>query len=614
MCGIVGFLHFNKTISEEQLRKMTSRMDYRGPDDEGYYFSQVNDYQLGFGFKRLSILDLSELGHQPMHFENLSIVFNGEVYNYQEIREDLKRIGYTFHSDSDTEVILKSFHCWGRSCVERFNGMFAIAIYDANEDEVVLFRDRMGIKPLYYSLENGDLLFSSELGPLLEYPFIKKEIDQVSISSYLYHGYLPATDSMIRGVKKLAPGSLMSFKKGAVEHYRYYKLERVISSSRSFDDTVAQLDELLQESVKKRLIAHVPVGCFLSGGYDSSLASAVMQRVASSQVNTFSLGFNEKKFDESEYAKAIAKHLGTRHHELIVSVNDVKELLPQIISQLDEPLGDSSLIPTWMVSRLAKDEVKVVLSGDGGDELFAGYRNYAEAMKLRSLKWLGLPFYIAQQLFDCSKALGKLNHRFAKYPYLWKDEHIINHGYLISKNYLGKLLIKGFQENASYSQSFDPKAHLIENYTMQDLQSYLPGDILTKVDRASMMNSIEARTPYLDYNLVNFALTIPIEEKLQLEGKAHLKTLAHKYIPKELLERPKKGFSMPIHDWLKGDLSFLVNENLSQDFITKQGIFKWDEVSRLLTSYRSNQSNEYVSSIIWNMVVFQIWWKQNLSN
>ncbi len=610
MCGIVGFKH-KKKLSEDHLREMAETMKYRGPDDEGYELSEINGYQIGLGFKRLAILDLSQNGHQPMKFEHLSLIFNGEVYNYQELGKELRSEGYSFDSSSDTEVILKAYHKWGINAFRRFNGMFSIAIQDDLQDELILVRDRLGIKPLLYACMGSDIIFSSELGPLLKYPYVDKDIDNESLYHYLFSGYVPSGKSMLKGVDKLRPGHYLIHKRGNASIHQYYDIQTNKRSPLGLENGVNTLESLLRKSIEKRLISDVPIGCFLSGGYDSSTVAAVMQDISDRPINTFSLGFKEKSYDESTYASQVANHISSDHHELIVSIDNAKELLENLPKNLDEPLGDSSFIPTWMVSQLASKHIKVVLSGDGGDELFAGYRNYKHALKLYHNRYLTLPFFLLQQIFDFSSLLGKINHRYAKYPYSFRKEDIIKQNELIAANYIGNLILG--LKNVRRQEVFSPnELHIVDAYTLHDLKNYLPNDILTKVDRASMLNSIEARTPFLDHELVDFARTVPMNLKLPNGGKYLLKELTHRYIPKAIMERPKKGFSIPVFQWLKNEMAHLVDQNLGDSFIREQQIFNPVQIKQLLHFFYRGSTNGYVESIIWNMIVFQMWWKKNL--
>lgn len=447
MCGIVGFIHHSKTITQGDLQKMASTIDYRGPDDEGYYISGFNDFQVGMGFRRLSILDLSIGGHQPMLFKNLIVTLNGEIYNFREIREELKKHGYIFNSGSDTEVVIKAFHFWGVNMVERFIGMFAIAIFNNETNELFLIRDRIGIKPLYYYLSGHNLVYASEVKPILAYPWFSKEINFNSLSKYLYHGYITGPDSIFTNVCKLDPGSYLKFSNGKAEIVKYWNLKEVFiknSAEKIFSekDCLNQLDDLLTSSVGYRMISDVPIGSFLSGGIDSSLTTAIMQKLSGQPVNTFTIGFEDEKFDEALNARAISGYLGTNHHELTLPVTKARELIEKLPCFYDEPFGDSSALPTILVSQLAKNNATVVLSGDGGDELFCGYKYYEFAKKMSKFRAIGKILGIFPEQFDVSGKLFSLNPRFGRYPYLNNNINIINVNYLLSRYFLSDIFLQ----------------------------------------------------------------------------------------------------------------------------------------------------------------------------
>jgi asparagine synthase (glutamine-hydrolysing) len=616
MCGIVGFIHSNSNIKEKDLREMTQTISYRGPDDEGYFYTSTNGHTIGMGFRRLAILDLSLNGHQPMHFEHLVITFNGEVYNFKDVREELIAKGYMFGSNSDTEVILKAFHCWGPTMVNRFIGMFAIAIYNKKNDELFLFRDRIGIKPLYYYLSSNSLVYASELKPIMRYPGFNKEIDFQALSSFLYHGYITGERSIFQNVYKLEPGTYMRYANGQISKTTYWSVkEKYLENSKSPLKDEAEclqiFDDLLTSSVKYRMISDVPVGCFLSGGFDSSLVSAVMQKLSPQPISTFTIGFNEEKFNEALCAKEVSRHLGTNHHELYLSVSKAKELIEEIPAYYDEPFGDNSALPSMLVSRLAKDKVTVVLSGDGGDELFCGYKNYNAAAKLASMQFATKPLGYLQNVFDISHLLYKINHRFGRYPYLNSPENIVNVNYILSKYALESIFLNSeYFLNKAYTQTKGLTSDVQELYMLQDMKTYLPDDILTKMDRASMSISLEARVPILDHRIIEFSYRVPHHLKNNNGVQKYLlKQLAYKYIPKALLDRPKQGFAIPIFKWMREDMHYLIDELLNERYLKDQGIFNYMAIRNLLNGFQHKKS-PVAGNYLWNVLSFQLWYNK----
>ena len=378
MCGLLGVVDYKKNLNTSLFREMLNSLKHRGPDDEGLEVFSLDSCSILLGHRRLSIIDISSNGHQPMFYEHLALVYNGEVYNFKDIRQDLISEGYSFDSNSDTEVILKSYHFWGIDCVERFRGMFAFAIYDSKQQEIIIFRDRAGVKPLYYSQTDNALIFSSELRPLLNYPYFNKEIDFEAVSSYLQFGYIHAPKTIFKSVQKLLPGHYLKYdiRSKILVKECYWNINDFYENQVAREDITAKLEATIIEAFNLRMIADVPVGVFLSGGIDSSLVAAIVQKYSKMPINTFTIGFEDKKYDESNYAKEIAKYLGTNHTELICNKEDALAIITKLPKIFDEPFADSSAIPTVLVSELAKKQVSVVLSGDGGDELFCGYPSY----------------------------------------------------------------------------------------------------------------------------------------------------------------------------------------------------------------------------------------------
>jgi asparagine synthase (glutamine-hydrolysing) len=617
MCGITGFIHYNKNLNQDDLRKMVNTIDYRGPDDEGFYINNFRDYQVGMGFRRLAIIDLSMGGHQPMIYKNLVITLNGEIYNYREIREELHNHGFNFESGSDTEVVIKSFYYWGINMVERFIGMFAIAIYNIETNELYLIRDRMGIKPLYYSVQGKDLIYGSELKPIITYPGFSKVLNFDSLSKYLYHGYINSPDSIFLNVFKLEPGSYLKWSVGNLIVKKYWNLTEIYSKNKlkeitNENECLQQLDDLLTSSIRYRMISDVSIGSFLSGGIDSSLTTAIMQKLSGQPVNTFSIGFEDEKYNEADHARAVSNHLGTHHYELVLPVGKAIEIINELPLYYDEPFGDSSALPTILVSRLAKKNATVVLSGDGGDELFCGYNNYVSAKKMSRLIPLGRLMKMFPEQADIGRRLFKINPRFGRYQYLDKNINIVNIDYILSKYFLAGIFSKNqYNLDNKYFELSDLTTGIQELYMLNDMVNYLPNDILTKVDRASMSVSLEARVPILDHRIVEFSFRVPHHLKYNNGIQKYLlKKLAYNYIPKTLLERPKKGFSVPVFKWMKSDLRFLLDTYLSDDYIIKQQVFNNQAVKNLLSMFNSSQNSSSLGNYVWNILMFQLWYEK----
>jgi asparagine synthase (glutamine-hydrolysing) len=617
MCGITGFLDFNKRADRDDLVKITGLVNHRGPDDTGYFFQDHENFNIGLGHKRLSILDLSSLGHQPMRHENLSIVYNGEIYNFKEIREQLVKEGYSFTSGTDTEVILKAFHRWNLEALQHFNGMFAIALYDHGSSELYLIRDRIGVKPLYYYYKDSTLVFASELKSIINYPGFEKELDLEALNMYLYHGYITSPYCIFRNVAKLEPGTYIKATESSIEKNNYWDLKekfekREVREGLSEEKAVKELDELVTSSVGYRMISDAPIGAFLSGGYDSSLVSAVMQKISNAPIKTFTIGFNSKDFNEAGHAKEVAKHLKTDHHELYLPVSKISDIVEKIPQFYDEPFADSSQLPMMLVSEFARKDVTVILSGDGGDELFCGYSNYDRDSFYEKYSGISSVLNSLNERIPLEPIARSIHHKFDKYFHLNNRINIINLGYIRSKPYLNGL-VKDFPYtlNDKYFITAGLSDNIQEAHMLQDMLTYLPDDIMVKVDRATMSASLEGREPLLDYRLFEFAFNIP--HKLKCNGpdkKYLLKKLAHKYIPEKLLNRPKKGFAVPINEWLKGDVSFLTKKYLSKEYLREQGIFTEEVVARLINKFLKENDNGVATRYVWHLIVFQLWYER----
>ena len=623
MCGICGF-YSKQNISLEQLTKMNNTLYHRGPDDSGVEIYQGKDgFNIGLAQRRLSILDLSPLGHQPMHSadQRLSIAYNGEIYNFQELRKELS--DYPFKSHCDTEVILAAYLKWGISCVERFHGMFAIALYDREDESLYLVRDRIGKKPLYYLEDGENLVFASELKPIMKYPGFQKKIRQELLNKYLVHQYINAPDTIFEHVYKLEPGAVCQFQKGKKEQWKYWDVASKYQEMKggfkgTFEEAKEELKKKLSASIEMRMIADVPLGTFLSGGYDSSLMTAMAQSKSSQPVKTFSIGFEDKKYNEAIYAKEVADYLGTDHTELYISEEDMFGLIENLADYYDEPFADSSQIPSMLVSKLAKEKVTVALSGDGGDEFFCGYNNYKMLLDMQKLD-----------------LAGGLVHGVCNFPGL-KRLHLMDKlpakVQIVANNRDEKLKVQPFEaKHSEIAMSMLKQEQIDYRFTEEtgygennwqirrmllDMDTYLPGDILCKVDRASMKYSLETRCPILDKEVMEFSFALPHSYKYENGNKKKiLKALAYDYIPKELLERPKVGFSVPLDKWLRGPLKAQLLDYCNQDFLKKQDIFEIEKVQQFIKHYletgdKGSGTGENYSRFVWAYFVFQKWYQQ----
>ncbi len=625
MCGICGYVR-KKGIRLEQLKKMNDTMYHRGPNDSGEeIYEAAGGYQVGFAQRRLSILDLSKLGHQPMNSadKRISVVYNGEIYNFRELKEELSE--YPFRSSCDTEVIIAAYLKWGTDCVKRFNGMFAIALYDRENSSIYLFRDRIGKKPLYYWRQEDGIVFASELKPIMEYPGFPKEIRAEVLSRYLFQQYINAPDSIFRDVYKVEPGGVLCFHAGEIATWKYWDIGQVYRECAkqpvdSYEEAKSGLKKLLEKSVTMRMISDVPLGSFLSGGYDSSLVTAIAQAHSDTPVKTFSIGFHEKKYNEAGYAKAVAEYLGTNHTELYIDEKEMFELVDSIPYYYDEPFADSSQIATMLVSKLASEHVTVALSGDGGDEFFCGYNIYENVRQAQKLDALGGMVHGICGLPGLKQA--KLEERLPfRVRVIAGNREKESKTQFGAGNYIVKAnaMVKKVPDKASLpvhyltESSYGVKDWQIRRMLL-DMDTYLPGDILCKVDRASMKYSLESRCPILDTGVMEFSYRIPHRYKYASGDKKHiLKEIAYDYIPKELLERPKVGFGVPLDQWLRGPLKEQLLDYSSYDFLEKQGIFDAAYTSELIHSYVKTgdagpATGANYSKLSWSFFVFQQWY------
>ncbi len=628
MCGIAGFITssgFSKDDLENRVNLMNRTMIYRGPDDEGAWVDEKSGIALAQG--RLSIQDLSEAGHQPMHSSNdrWVIVYNGETYSNKELMPQLESKGIKFRGHSDTEVMLEAFDAWGvEKAVKQFIGMFAFALWDKKEKVLYLVRDRLGIKPLYWFYDKGTLAFASELKALRAYPDFAYPMDQHALAAYLRYGYVPAPYSIHKNVHKLLPGTILSFKQGEQPKiHTYWSLKNVIQDGRkqTNEGSIEELHDLLKDAVKRRMIADVPYGAFLSGGIDSSLVVALMQAQSTKPVKTFTIGFTEHDFNEAPHAKAIAQHLGTEHTELYITPTEAQNVIPKLPSMYDEPFADVSQIPTFLVSQLARQHVTVALSGDGGDELFAGYNRYVLGEKLwKQCQRLPVRKTIGHVLSHIPRGVWKTLEvllpkrykslrpadRIARITHMLKsktpqDLYLCLISQWLDPNALLKAKLE--PELSAYKESvFLP--NFVEKMQYIDAMTYLPDDILVKVDRASMAVSLEARVPLLDHRVVAWAWQQPLASKIHdHQGKLQLREILKKYVPTELFERPKMGFGVPIDSWLRGDLrdwaEDLLDGNSLGEIVDIQPIHQaWDD------HVKGRANHQYP---LWTILMLQAW-------
>lgn len=565
MCGIVGVISFEPFKTRPPLAAMRDAMRHRGPDDAGEWWSV--DGRVGLAHRRLSILDLSPLGHQPMlsDDEQLSIVFNGEIYNFAELKSELEAKGHRFRSHSDTEVILAAYRAWGDACIARLRGMFALALYDVQQQRVLLARDRAGEKPFFYSHANGQLRFASELKALLADPSVPRTLDASALDSYLAFGYVPGEQCLVAGVRKLGAGMLavVDITRGALTTHTYWKLPAPPSNQR-VDETelVDRLERLLEASVREQLVADVPVGVLLSGGVDSSLVVAMAARVSSKPVRTFTIAFpGHGVYDEGPYAQIVAKHFGTEHHELVAEPASL-DLLPELVRQYDEPIADSSMLPTYLVSRLIRPHCTVALGGDGGDELFGGYHLYQIVLAQQALR-RRIPGILRGPIGAAAHKLpvGFRGRTYAQAISLDPLSAVAQTGLYFDRATRARIssLVRGSGVTAPAEELRHRIASgvddTLQQLTRADFSSYMCDDILVKVDRASMLASLEVRAPFLDQRIIEFAFgEIPTHLRTSLhERKILPRRLAKRVLPSELDINRKRGFSIPLADWFRGE-------------------------------------------------------------
>ena len=623
MCGIAGKLNLqtDEPVTFDAIVKMCRALRHRGPDDEGVYL----DGHFGMGMRRLSIIDLTT-GQQPIHNEDGSIwtVFNGEIYNYVDLKVLLQRKGHVFKTCTDTEVIVHLYEEYGQEFAKHLTGMFAIAVWDHRRQELILVRDRLGIKPLYYFLDMKYLIFGSEIKAILQED-VSRDIDFQAMHDYLSLNYVPGPRSIFKYIQKLPPGNTLTWSHGVFSMKSYWDIkysEENTKKYRSISSYCEELYELLRTTVREHLCSDVPLGVFLSGGVDSSSLVALMSEISPQPVKTFSIGFKEQSYNELANARVIAKAFNTDHHEFVISSNAV-DFLPQLVCNFDEPFADSSAIPAYWVSKLAREHVKVALSGEGGDEVFAGYETYT-AYKIAEI-YKHLPSILATEIIPAVVKRIPVSHHKVSFDY--KAKRFVE-GALLSPaagHYWWKVIFTEEAKTALYgreasgltepvtiyrdiydhSKAPDPLARL-QNI---DLKVYLPDDILVKADRTSMAHSLEVRVPFLDHHLVEFATSLPTWLKVRrLNKKYILKRTMSRHLPKQILKGKKQGFNVPIPMWLRCELRELVHDTLSPARIKEVGFFNPDAVSAIIRAHE--QMHMDMSRNIWGLMVFMQWYDE----
>lgn len=634
MCGIAGYIDFNCQSDLVILDKMTDSLIHRGPDGRGTERFTTASATIGLGHRRLAIIDLSEHGKQPMQFQEWWICFNGEIYNYAEIKAELVVLGHTFRSNSDTEMILHAYAQWGEQCVSKFIGMFAFVIINVEKQTVFCARDRAGVKPFFYYFHDGLFLFASELKAFHAHPQFRKEINPSAVQAFLQYGNVPTPHCIFQNANKLSPGHTLTFSYSVqpeqlpapVQYWNVYDAYNQPKQSLSFEEAKTETEKIMQSAFNYRMVADVPVGIFLSGGYDSTSVTALLQKDRTEKLKTFTIGVPDIGLNEAPYAKDIAAHLGTDHTEINCTQKEALEFIHDLPFYYDEPYADSSAIPTMLVSKMARKEVTVALSADAGDEIFAGYNRYDYLMRYgKKLERIpsparktiaGLMDIIPANSLPIVRNKYNFHNRYEKLKGLLRNPSSENIMLSLSQQFTDQQ-VRNFFGNAPeiaetwYSSKelqtefFSPLAYMMAI----DYQTYLLDDILQKVDRATMSASLEGREPFLDHRIIEWAATLPDAYKYKDgEKKFILKEIVHQYVPKSLLDRPKMGFAIPLAHWLVHDLREIVEEHINQERITSDGILNWKEVQQIKDKFYSGKKEYDVK--LWYLLMFQMWMKK----
>ncbi len=635
MCGISGFVDYKRNTSRKTLEKMNQIMAHRGPDGEGYGIYNTEKADIGLGHRRLSIIDLTAGGSQPQTYQSLHITFNGEIYNYAEIKTTLEVKGHTFNSHSDTEVVLHAYAEWGSAALQKFTGMFAFVIYDAAQQKIFACRDRAGVKPFFYYWQNGLFLFASELKALVQHPDFKQQINTDAVAAFMQYGYVPTPHCIYQNTYKLKPGHFLKMDVDAAtlhtqQYWNVYDAYNKPVLNISFTDAKAETEKILSKAFEYRMVSDVPVGVFLSGGYDSACVTALLQKNHAEKIKTFTIGVPDAGLNEAPFAKEIAAHLGTDHTEYYCTQKEALEIIPQLPFFYDEPFADSSAIPTTLVSKIAREKVTVALSADAGDEIFAGYNRYDYTMKYgkRIQQIPNIMRKSAAAIMDAVPANAiplmqkkyLFHSRYEKIKTFLKNpseqnilknitQHMTDDGVSTLVKKQVKVLASAFDSTELTAENYS-----ILNYMMAiDYQTYLLDDILQKVDRATMSVSLEGREPFLDQNIIEWAAQLPLEYKYNNGVKKFIiKEIVHQYIPKTMMDRPKMGFGIPIANWLEHELKPFVDQYLNDAFIIKQDIFNNDEVQRIKRAFYNGKKER--AEKIWFLLMFQMWYDKWINN
>jgi len=608
---------------------MTEALSHRGPDGQGIYIHETAGRVVGLGHRRLSIIDLSSAANQPMHYTGLHVMFNGEIYNYNEIRNELISLGHHFSTHSDTEVILHGWKEWGEKSIEKWKGMFAIVMFDEHKNELICIRDRAGVKPFYYYWKNNLFLFASELKALIAHPRFEKNINTDAVASFLQYGYVSQPHCIYQDVRKLPAGHILRLDLETLQMrcnqywnvYNYYNQPKI---DISFEDALYKTEVILEKAFQYRMVADVPVGVFLSGGFDSSCVTALLQKNSVEKVKTFTIGTTDKSLDEAPFAKQIARHLGTDHTEYYCTPTEALDIIPELPFFYDEPFADSSAIPTILVSRLARKKVTVALSADAGDEIFAGYNRYDYLLKYGK-KLQAMPGIVRKAMAEVMETVPSENipylnkqynfhGRYQKLRNLLRDPSPSQMLRSLSQVFNDKEIKELFEVNtqelttAHSNNELNPEFYNPLSYMMAvDYQTYMVDDILQKVDRATMSISLEGREPFLDQSIIEWAARLPNDYKYHKGQKKYiLKQIVYRYIPKEMMDRKKMGFGIPIEKWLLNELKPLVQEYFSEKYLNKHKLFNKKNIQDLSQSFFKGRTELYLK--IWHLLMFQMWY------
>jgi len=631
MCGIAGVVDFRKKTVQSNVEEMTRLLGHRGPDGEGYYCCADHSAMVGLGHRRLSIIDLSCHASQPMHYKDLHISFNGEIYNYAEIKSELSIAGHSFTTGSDTEVILHAYEEWGAEMVKRFIGMFALVIYDTKEQKLVAFRDRVGVKPFFYYFDGDLFLFSSELKAFHAHPGFNKRLNHDAMAAFFQYGNIPAPYCIFENTFKLPPAHylVMDIASKQMDIHRYWSVYDSYNRpciKIDYQEALNETEKVFTKAFNYRMVADVPVGVFLSAGYDSGCVTALLQKERTDPIRTFTIGTTDKLSDEAPLAKQIAEHLRTDHTEYYCTPDEAKAIIPILADYFDEPFADSSAVPTILVSRLARQKVTVALSADGGDEIFGGYPKYQflhdlqqrlarvpGAIRSTGRGVMGLVPLESIPIVSRNKIFI---NKYSRLRSLLRDPSLVNvflsANQLFTQRELDQLLRKDFKVLPTPHTSRSLKSEFYDPYSYMmaiDYETYLTDDIMQKVDRASMSIGLESREPFLDQNIIHWAAQLPVEFKLGPgKNKQILKEIVHRYIPREMMERPKKGFTIPVAKWLKNDFRELVYQMLGDDHIKNQGIFNLQTIKQLRDGFYTH--GKVPAEKIWYLLMFQLWFSK----